>query len=347
MFIRAMTVGVAVLLAAAPAGAQERGTVEFGVFANESFYDNKLNINDGWGGGARIGAYIFPRLSVEFDVGRKGASRPLGLPSVRVEAFAARLVGTPVAVGPLSVLVGGGFVHTDYEVDATDGVQGLLGAKLAIGRSAALRVDGLVDLNENGQENVALQAGMSVYRHPATITRVVAAAAAPVPPQPDSVSAAETRRLRAVEAEYLLLRASLARDEYVPQLPPTSAAALATMVEVIQFGHDKSTLSDSAKSILDTKVTVFRGNPAVRIVITGFASSPGTSDYNMALGLRRAEATKAYLVSRGVDPIRIEVATRGEGQLVVDGPGERAAAANRRGEFRLLVADPYLAPPGS
>jgi len=54
---------------------------------------------------------------------------------------------------------------------------------------------------------------------------------------------------------------------------------------------------------------------------------------------------KAYLVSRGVDPIRIEIAAKSEGQLLIEGPGEVADAANRRGQFRLLIADPYLAAP--
>ncbi len=63
------------------------------------------------------------------------------------------------------------------------------------------------------------------------------------------------------------------------------------------------------------------------------------------LGTRRAEVARAYLVSQGVDPIRIEIATHGEGQLLVEGPGELADAGNRRGQFRLLIADPYLAAP--
>ena len=66
--------------------------------------------------------------------------------------------------------------------------------------------------------------------------------------------------------------------------------------------------------------------------ISGFASRPGTEAYNMALGLRRAEAARAHLVSRGVDPIRIKIATRGEAQLFIEGPGETADAANRRGQ---------------
>ncbi|HEU4996937.1 MAG TPA: OmpA family protein [Gemmatimonadaceae bacterium] len=74
-------------------------------------------------------------------------------------------------------------------------------------------------------------------------------------------------------------------------------------------------------------------------------SQPGTEAYNMALGLKRAEAAKAYIVWLGVDAVRIEIATRGEGQLAVEGPGEIANAANRRGQFRVLIADPYLVKP--
>jgi peptidoglycan-associated lipoprotein len=87
-------------------------------------------------------------------------------------------------------------------------------------------------------------------------------------------------------------------------------------------------------------VTVFRANPSLRIVISGYASKPGTETYNMALGLRRADAAKAYLVSQGVDPSRIEVVTHGEGELAVVGPGKAANTANRRDQFRLLIAEP-------
>lgn len=337
MLIRAISLGLAALvLGATPSLAQERGTIEFGMFGNGTFYDSSINLNDGLGLGGRVGAFIFPGLSVEFDVGRRFASRPLGLADVKVEAFAIRLLGVPMKVGPVSLLTGAAFIHTDYDAGVSDGLQGLLGVKLALARTVALRVDGVMDFNENETRNTAIQAGVSLYRHPASPPQV--AMAAP-PARRDSVSGAETARLRAVEREYDVLRTSLARAEYVP---PSSAAALATMAEVIHFAHDQSALSAAARTILDAKVAVFRDNSAMRIVITGFTSSPGTAGYNMALGLRRAEATKAYLVASGVDPIRIQIATKGQGQLLVDGPGERAAAANRRGEFRLLVADPYL-----
>jgi len=157
---------------------------------------------------------------------------------------------------------------------------------------------------------------------------------------PDSVSAAETARLREVEASYQGLRDSLALPKPVP--PASSTEALATMEQKIFFENNKSDLTDSAETILNDKIAIFGANPAMRIVIVGFASQPGTNTHNMALGLKRAEAAKAYLVLKGIDPVRIEIATRGEGELAVEGRTEVANAANRRGQFRLLIADPYL-----
>lgn len=162
---------------------------------------------------------------------------------------------------------------------------------------------------------------------------------------PDSVSASETGRLRGVEVSYQTLRDSLATPKLKLLPPPSSAEALATMEQMILFKNDQSNLTDSAQAVLNDKVSIFGANPAMRIVIVGFASKPGTSAYNMALGLRRAEAAKAYLVTQGIDPIRIEIATRGEAQPAVEGHSQVANVANRRGQFRLLTADPYLVTP--
>lgn len=131
----------------------------------------------------------------------------------------------------------------------------------------------------------------------------------------------------------------------VEEVKVSSAEALATMQEMVYFQHDRSDLSPEAKAVLNDKVPVFRANSSMRIVIAGFASQPGTEAYNMALGLRRAEAARAYLISQGVDPTRIEIATKGEGQLAVEGAGEVVDAQNRRGQFRLLVVDQFLVAP--
>lgn len=344
MLKQALMVGVAVLMGAVPATAQRRGTMEFGAFGSNTSWDASLNMNNSWGAGARIGVFITPRLSAEFEGGGGTAARGSGLADVNVGLLAGRLTWAPIKTGGVSFLLGLGANHTDTYFFESYGVDGLLGAKIRLSDFAALRVDGIQSWMANGNgSNTSLHLGLSFYRHPgvSTITNTVTVAGPPQAQRPDSVSAYETQRLRAAAAGYAALRDSLNRSK----LGPSSAAALATMQQVIHFQHDESSLSDSAKAILDDKVTVFRANPAMRIVISGFASQPGTSEYNMALGLRRAESAKAYLVSRGVDPIRIEIATKGEGQLLVEGPGEVADAANRRGQFRLLIADPYLAAP--
>lgn len=336
MFGRNLLILAAMLAVGTPIVAQQRGTIEFGVFGNRSVYDGDLRMDNGWGGGVRIGAFIVPRLSVEFDVGEKRADRPDGLQQVDVEAFAARLTAVPMILGPVSVLVGAGISHTDWQNDVSDGFQGLLGLKLMLG-SAALRLDGVMDWNDHGIRNEALQLGVSLYRHPGsrteTLTRTVAVER---PAQPDSVSAAETRRLRAAEAALMALRDSLTAADTVDS--GASAAGRATLAERIHFAHDQSNLDQSARTILRDKLSVFRDNPSMRIVITGYASEPGTDSYNMALGLRRAEAAKAYLVSQGIDASRIEIATRGS-ELLIQGPGESANAANRRGEFRILLSE--------
>jgi len=343
MFKTAIIVGFAVLVGAVPATAQQRGTMEFGAFGSNTSWDNSLNINSNWGAGARVGVFITPRLSAEFEGGGGNASRSLGLANVNVGVLSGRLTFVPFKVGSLSALLGLGADHTDTYFFESYGIHALLGAKVRLSDYVALRFDGINSWmsNGNGQQK-SLHVGLSFYRNPG-VNRVTNTVMVDGPQRPDSVSAAETRRLRASALSYQQLRDSLARPKYAP--PASSAEALATMQQVIHFQNDQSDISDSAKAILDDKVTVFRANPAMRIVISGFASQPGTADYNMALGLRRAEAAKAYLVSRGVDPIRIEIATKGEGQLLVEGPGEVADAQNRRGQFRLLIADPYLAAP--
>jgi peptidoglycan-associated lipoprotein len=346
MYKTAIMVGIAALVGAVPATAQQRGTMEFGAFGSNTSWSNGLNMNSSWGAGARIGVFVTPRLSAEFEGGGGSASRGLGLANVNVGVLSGRLTFVPFKVGAVSALLGLGADHTDTYFFESYGVHALVGAKVRLSDYVALRVDGINSwmANGNGQQR-GLHLGLSFYRSPGvhTVTNTVMVSGPQAQQRPDSVSAYETRRLRGVALSYQQLRDSLGRPKYAP--PASSAEALATMQQVIHFQNDESSLSDSARVILDDKVTVFRANPAMRIVISGFASQPGTSDYNMALGLRRAEAAKAYLVSRGVDPIRVEIATKGEGQLLVEGPGEVADAQNRRGQFRLLIADPYLAAP--
>jgi len=118
----------------------------------------------------------------------------------------------------------------------------------------------------------------------------------------------------------------------------SSAASLATMRELVHFAYDKSDLTEDAREALDGKVKVFTTNPAMRILIVGHTDDRGTGAYNLALGTRRAEAVRDYLVARGVASSRIELETRGKTQPIASGNSESAMAQNRRDAFLILVA---------
>jgi outer membrane protein OmpA-like peptidoglycan-associated protein len=125
----------------------------------------------------------------------------------------------------------------------------------------------------------------------------------------------------------------------------SSAASLSTMQELVHFAYDKSDLTDSARASLDGKVKVFQANPAMRILIVGHTDNRGTGAYNLALGTRRAEAVRDYLVAKGVASSRIQLETRGETQPIASGKTEGAMAQNRRDAFLILVdADSVKAP---
>lgn len=348
MFARLIAVGAAVLIGAAPAVAQSRGSMEFGAFGGAGSFDSKIGLDNGSGGGGRFGMFLTPRLSLEVDGVAMSASRASGFAgsNVNVGMIYGRALWAPIQWGRTSLLLGAGITHVDYEFFESYGFSALGGVKFGLSPSVALRVDGIADFLANSSHtNLGIRAGFSFYRSPARLTNTMTVVSTVYEPrQADSVSAAEQGQLRNTAADYSRLRDSLWAARAKP-VAPSSAAALATMKAVIHFDNDQSNISDSAKAILNEKVEIFRANPAMRIVIVGFASQPGTVEYNLALGTRRAEAAKAYLVAQGVDPIRIEIATRGEGGLLVEGPGEVADSENRRGQFRLLIADPYLVAP--
>ena len=338
MSVRTMIAAAAALMWAVPMAAQERGTVEFGAFGSAATFDNNLSLKTGYGGGGRAGIYLEPRLSMEFEDAEMRATRPNGLADVNVGILSGRLVGAPLTAGRLSFLVGAGAgVSTETNFMHTYGVDGLVGAKYALTNNAALRVDAVMDwlANENWKTYKSVRVGLSLYRHPANSVRLVSVAApAPVfATHEDSVSAVETRRLRDRDNALTALRDSLRNASS----PPT-AANVATMEATIHFAFDQSVLTDSARTILDQKVALFRANPGMSIVMIGYTDLIGTDTYNMALGTRRALAAKAYIVEHGVDASRIVIESKGERQPLTEAPGVQGQAPNRRAIFRLVMA---------
>lgn len=101
----------------------------------------------------------------------------------------------------------------------------------------------------------------------------------------------------------------------------------------IHFQFDKSDLDSSSRAYLETMATWLDENRSIRINIEGHADDRGTSEYNLALGARRADAVKRYLEILGVDSSRLSTISYGEEMPAVEGQNETAWAANRRVHF--------------
>jgi outer membrane protein OmpA-like peptidoglycan-associated protein len=345
----------AALVWAAPAAAQQqRGTVEFAGFGSAASFDHQLSLKTGYGGGGRIGVSLDPRWSLEFEDAEMRATRPNGLRDVNVGLLSGRIVNEPFTSGRFSFLIGaGGGLSTETNFMHTYGLDGLVGGKLAIADNMSLRADGVISFlaNQNWKTYRSVRFGLSVYRRPSreTITRVETRTVQAPAPEPmmmthsDSVSADETRRLRERDAALRALRDSLRN---APRLAPTtSTSTMETMQAQIHFAFDKSDLTDSARTILDDKVAVFKANPTMTIVMIGYTDLKGTDAYNMALGERRAEAAKAYIVSRGIDAGRVLMESKGKRMQIPNSEGAAGEAPNRRAIFRLLMTPDVVKTP--
>jgi peptidoglycan-associated lipoprotein len=108
----------------------------------------------------------------------------------------------------------------------------------------------------------------------------------------------------------------------------------AVLTQKVYFDYDQDALRDDARAVLDAKVPILQANQAVTIVITGHTDERGTSEYNLALGQRRAAQVKRYLTSKGVPESRLTAQSLGDSQPAADGSDEAAYEQNRRAEFQ-------------
>ena len=97
----------------------------------------------------------------------------------------------------------------------------------------------------------------------------------------------------------------------------------------VYFSFDKYNLTDEGKAALDDQGKWMINNPEKTVQIVGHCDSRGTSEYNLGLGERRANASKEYLVQLGVEASRISVTSVGKEQPVVSGENEEAWSKNR------------------
>ena len=103
-----------------------------------------------------------------------------------------------------------------------------------------------------------------------------------------------------------------------------------TIGDRVLFAVDTSTITPEGKVILDGQAQWLLTNADYRAVIEGHADEQGTREYNLALGFRRANAVREYLVSRGVPTNRLEVTSFGKERPIEICSNESCYAQNRR-----------------
>lgn len=103
----------------------------------------------------------------------------------------------------------------------------------------------------------------------------------------------------------------------------------------IHFDFDQYVLTAAAKSILVSNAGLLRAAPAVKVLIEGHCDERGSDEYNLALGEKRALATKNYLVSLGVAAGRMSIISYGEEMPIDSAHTKEAWARNRRANFKV------------
>ena len=104
------------------------------------------------------------------------------------------------------------------------------------------------------------------------------------------------------------------------------------------FGFDKFSVRPDARKTLEKQAAWLKTYPKVFVVIQGHADERGTREYNLALGDRRANSVKDYLVSLGVNPGRVNTISYGKERPVATGSSEAAWTQNRRGVTKVSKA---------
>ncbi|NLD37976.1 MAG: peptidoglycan-associated lipoprotein Pal [Desulfatiglans sp.] len=149
------------------------------------------------------------------------------------------------------------------------------------------------------------------------------------PPKVDD--SAEQARIAAEQAEKDRLAAEAAR------LEREKAAAKAAMEsEKIYFDYDRADIKPEYQAVLSKKVGWLKDNSSYKLKIEGHCDERGSTEYNMALGARRAEATAKYISAAGVSSDRLTTVSYGEEKPVATGSNEAAWSQNRRAEFVLI-----------
>jgi peptidoglycan-associated lipoprotein len=108
---------------------------------------------------------------------------------------------------------------------------------------------------------------------------------------------------------------------------------VATVGDRVFFAFDQSDISPEAQTTIEGLAAWMKANPSVVITVEGHTDDRGTREYNLALGERRANSVRDYLMALGIQGTRVGTISYGEERPAVLGSNEQAWAQNRRAVF--------------
>ncbi len=133
--------------------------------------------------------------------------------------------------------------------------------------------------------------------------------------------------------------ASSAAPVSAPAPAPPEVMEMVRNFERVFFDFDQNALDDSSKAALDENVKIMNNYMDIKLELQGHADERGTTDYNIALGQRRADAVRGYMVKSGIAPSRLTMVSYGEERPAAQGNSETAYSKNRRAEFVIKWGD--------
>ncbi len=117
-----------------------------------------------------------------------------------------------------------------------------------------------------------------------------------------------------------------------------SSSNASNRLERVYFAFDQYGFIQDDQKRLQDDAKWLKGHPSDRVLISGNCDERGTVQYNLALGERRAQAARQYLIDLGVDPSRIQIVSYGKERPLDPGHTEAAWAKNRRDDFTEIVS---------
>ncbi|MCL4134339.1 UNVERIFIED_CONTAM: hypothetical protein GTU68_058950 [Idotea baltica] len=112
---------------------------------------------------------------------------------------------------------------------------------------------------------------------------------------------------------------------------------VANLGDRVYFDLNGNSLDNDDQAVLAAHAQKFTADPSMRILVAGNCDERGTREYNLALGERRAESVKSYLVSLGIDAGRIDTISYGKERPLAGESNEQAWAMNRNGFIQVVA----------